>query len=94
MDANLFNALVRAAAAKGGPLSDEERRAVVSAAAQARDREYWAKRLRAVVILAGYTRGYADSVVVEYLDRYLLPENMAGFAAMLKKYEEADGDPI
>ena len=69
MDANLFNALVAAARVKGGPLSDSERHAVVRAATQAHDREYWAKRLHAVVILAGYSAGYAASVVAEYLDR-------------------------
>ena len=59
------------------------------------DRAALSKRLHNVVLLAGYTAGYADKVVAEYLDSYM--QDMPQFLRMMDAYEQRykeDGEII
>jgi hypothetical protein len=44
-----------------------------------------------VVLLAGYTEDYAQKVVAEHFDKYM--EDVPAFEAMMKSYEDNQGDP-
>lgn len=78
----LFNALSAAARAKGSPLSDAEKAAVV----KGQSREYWRVRFLNVIKGAGYRGEAPESICAVWLDK--LMQDMPKFEAMLVDYEQ------
>lgn len=89
MNAETLAALRKAAQAKGHPLSDSERAAIVTGAG--RTREYWRTRFIAVIRGAGYLNDAPERICDKHLDGYL--SNIPEFEAMLVSYETNGYDP-